>query len=243
MKLFCLRRPMGITCSGLVALALLVAFQAGAAPVASVDRATAGSERVEMLLQREIAGIDGRVEIRVGQLDLKMNLAPCAEIEPFLPSGTKPWGKILVGMRCRSGAVWTVFLPVTVSVFGSALTAKRNLAYGTTPTDADVETVETELSREPGVPVTDMKQLDGKSLARPLLAGQILRREHFKAAPVIAQGDQVKLVASGAGFTIAVDGEALTYALDGQNIRVRTDSGRIVSGTARPGRLVELHIQ
>ena len=229
--------------NGLVLCAVLLALQAHAAPLPTAGKEAAASDRVEMLLRQETAGIDGRVEIQVGQLDPRLKLAPCAEIEPFLPPGTKPWGRILVGMRCRTGAVWTVFLPVTVSVFGTALTAKRSLAYGMTPGENDVEAVETELSREPGVPVTDLKQIEGRLLARSLAAGQILRREQFKAAPVIAQGDQVKLVASGTGFMIAVDGEALTYALDGQSVRVRTDSGRIVSGTARPGRLVELHIQ
>jgi flagella basal body P-ring formation protein FlgA len=88
--------------------------------------------------------------------------------------------------------------------------------------------------------VSDLKQVDGRMLARSLFPGQILRLEHFRAAPAISQGDQVKLVAKGPGFTISADGEALAHALDGQSVRVRTETGRIVSGTARPGRVVEL---
>lgn len=195
---------------------------------------------VRMLLERQTAGIHGRAEIIVGQLDPRLSLAPCGRIEPFLPAGTRAWGRINVGMRCREGASWTVFVPVTVRVFGTALAANKSLMFGATPADNDVEPLESELSREPGTPVSDLKQVEGRVLARALFPGQILRMEHFRVAPAIAQGDQVKLVVKGQGFTISADGEALAQALDGQNIRVKTETGRIVSGTARPGRVVEL---
>ncbi|MEQ1515631.1 MAG: flagellar basal body P-ring formation chaperone FlgA, partial [Usitatibacteraceae bacterium] len=203
--------------------------ETGAPPIAADDS-------IEALLARETASLLGRVEIVVGQLDSRIVLTPCAKIEPFLPAGTRAWGRIKVGMRCKEGAGWTVFLPVTVKVFGTALTAKKSLMSGAIPADNDVELGESELSREPGMPVTDLKQVEGKMLARSLFPGQILRMENFRKAPAISQGDQVKLLATGRGFTISVDGEALSHALDGQSIRVKTDAGRIVSGIARPGR-------
>lgn len=193
-----------------------------------------------MLLDRETAGIDGRVEVAVGQLDPRLTLAPCNRIEPFLPAGTKAWGRIHVGMRCRDGAAWTVFLPVTIKVFGTALAARRPLKSGEAPADNDVEPLESELSREPGLPVSDLKQVSGRILARALMPGQVLRMEHFRSAPAVSQGDQVKLVALGPGFSVSADGEALAHALDGQSVRVKTEAGRIVTGTARPGRIVEL---
>lgn len=206
----------------------------------AVNAAKPADRSIEVLLERETAGINGRVEIVVGQLDPRLTLAHCSRIEPFLPSGTRAWGRINVGMRCREGANWTVFVPVTIKVFGSALTAKKSLMFGTAPADNDVDSIESELSREPGTPVTDLKQIEGRVLVKAVFAGQILRMEHFRAAPAVSQGDQVKLVAIGAGFSVSADGEALTHALDGQNVRVKTETGRIVSGTARTGRVVEL---
>jgi len=129
-------------------------------------------------------------------------------------------------------------------VFGRALTPKKTLMYGAVLADNDVvESLETELSKEPGVPVSDLIQIDGLLLTRAMYPGQILRMEYFRAAPAISQGDQVKLVATGTGFTISADGEALAHALNGQSVRVRTETGRIVSGIARPGRVVELRSQ
>ncbi len=195
---------------------------------------------VQMLLERETAGIQGRAEIVVGQLDARLTLAPCNRIEPFLPPGTRAWGKFNVGMRCREGAKWTVYVPVTVKVFGTALTAKKSLMFGAALADNDVDMVEAELSREPGTPVSDLKQVEGRVLARAVFPGQVIRLDYFRAVQAISQGAQVNLIAKGPGFTISADGEALAHAQDGQSVRVKTDTGRIVSGTARSGRIVEL---
>jgi flagella basal body P-ring formation protein FlgA len=213
---------------------------AAAATVAAVVAPDSPERSVQMLLEREIAGVAGRAEITVGQLDPRLALAPCANIEPFLPAGTRAWGRFNVGMRCREGATWTVFLPVTVKIYGVALTARKSLMFGTMPAEGDVEALESELTREPGTPVSELKQVEGRVLARALFPGQILRLEYFRAAPAISQGEQVKLVATGTGFTISTDGEALAQALEGQSVRVKTETGRIVSGTARAGRVVEL---
>jgi len=208
------------------------------ASTASIQSAPDNS--INVLLQRETAGINGRVEIVVGQLDARLQLAPCARIEPFLPSGTRVWGRFNVGMRCREGANWSVFLPVTVKVHGAALTAKKSLMAGAIPADNDLEAVEAELSREPGTPVMDLSQIEGRVLSRAVFSGQILRLEYFRAAWAVSQGDQVKLLANGPGFSISADGEALAHAAAGQTVRVKTETGRVVSGIARAGRIVEL---
>src|SRR5574344_1861168 len=62
-----------------------------------------------------------RMEVQVGQLDPRLRLAPCARVEPFLPAGTRLWGRTRLGLRCVQGAVqWTVFLPITIQAWGPA---------------------------------------------------------------------------------------------------------------------------
>jgi flagella basal body P-ring formation protein FlgA len=56
----------------------------------------------------------------------------------------------------------------------------------------------------------------------------------------VGQGEPVRVVGHGNGFSISADGVALASATAGQSVRVRTESGRIVTGTARAGRLVEV---
>ena len=55
-----------------------------------------------------------------------------------------------------------------------------------------------------------------------------------------AAGDRVKVVAAGPGFRIGTEGQALTRGLDGQSVRVRTEGGRVLTGTAVGEREVEV---
>lgn len=181
-----------------------------------------------------------RIEVALGQLDPRLQLAPCARVEPFLPANARLWGRSRVGLRCAAGANWSVQMPVTVRVFGPALVATRPLAVGEVPAAADLRTAEIEWTREPQGVATDAAQLDGRVLARAVAAGQPLPLAALRAPQVIAAGDPVRLLGQGEGFTVAADAVALGAALDGQPVRVRTDSGRIMTGTARNGRRVEV---
>jgi flagella basal body P-ring formation protein FlgA len=109
------------------------------------------------------------------------------------------------------------------------------------PPLGSLQVIETELSREQGTPVTDPAQLVGKTLIRPVAAGQVIRTEHLRATPVVSAGDPVAIKVVGQGFVIQSEGQALAAAGDGQSVRVRTESGRILSGTLR-GRTVEVRI-
>jgi hypothetical protein len=45
-----------------------------------------------------------RMEVEVGALDRRLTLAPCAQVEPYLPAGSRLWGKTRVGLRCVQGS-------------------------------------------------------------------------------------------------------------------------------------------
>ena len=77
-------------------------------------------------------------------------------------------------------------------------------------------------------------------LTRAVTPGTPLRPEWLRAKTVITAGDNVKVLYMGEGFSIAADGRALANATDGQSIRVQVDSGKVLSGTARDGRRVEV---
>jgi len=62
----------------------------------------------------------------------------------------------------------------------------------------------------------------------------------LRAVPAVGQGDAVKLVGLGSGFSISTDGIAMATAAAGESVRVRVESGRTVSGVARRGRIVEV---
>jgi flagella basal body P-ring formation protein FlgA len=80
----------------------------------------------------------------------------------------------------------------------------------------------------------------GRTLARPLAAGETLRAADLRVRQWFAAGDTVRIVAGGQGWHIHGEGLALNPGLEGQTVRVRTESGRIVSGVAVAERQVEV---
>lgn len=195
---------------------------------------------IEIYLERATSGLPGRVEVMLGKLDERLRLAPCNTVEPYVPAGARLWGKSSIGLRCLDAGGWNVFLPVEIRVHARALVAARPLAPGQTVLPSDVREEELDLTREAGMAVTRFDQIDGKSLARGLAAGQALKQDQFRAPLAVGAGDSVRVVYLGSGFSISTAGRALSAASDGQAVRVQTDSGRMLQGIARAGRTVEL---
>ena len=187
------------------------------------------------------AGNGLRVEIEVGRLDARLRLAPCQRIEPYLPAHTRLWGKTRIGLRCTQGAArWNVFLPITVKVFGPALVATVPLPAGATIAGADLIQAEVDLAEDPSVALMDANLAIGRTVARAVNAGQSLRQAHLKPRQWFAAGETVRVVAVGSGFSVAGEGQALTPGVEGQTARVRTESGRVLTGMPAGERRLEL---
>jgi flagella basal body P-ring formation protein FlgA len=208
--------------------------------VAGSSRANDTEQSVRLLVESEAARLPGRVELEVGKIDERVKLAACAKPEPFVPNGSRLWGRTHLGVRCREGAQWSVLVPVVVRIFAPAMVAARPLTPGMELTEDAYRVEEVELTREaPGI-LSDIAGVAGQLVARPVAAGAPLRRDHFRPRPAVAPGDQVRLVYSGPGFAVTSSGKALQAGLEGQSVRVQLESGRVLSGVARQGRLVEV---
>jgi flagellar basal body P-ring formation protein FlgA len=222
--------------------ALLVsALASWCAQAAVLDDAL--SQRVQTLANeagRQVApGL--RVEVRVGQLDPRLKLAPCASVQPYLPAGMKLWGAARIGLRCADAGVrWNVFLPITVDVFGPGLVAAAALPSGAVLSAADLKSATVHLSASPSTALTTAELAIGRTLARPLSPGDALRDADLRARQWFAAGDTVRVVVGGSGWRIHGEGQALNPGLERQTVRVRTESGRIVSGLATGDRMVEV---
>jgi flagella basal body P-ring formation protein FlgA len=212
-------------------------------PAAALDDALA--QRVQALAdeaaQRTAPAL--RVQVRLGRLDPRLKLAPCANIQPYVPAGTRLWGPSRIGLRCLdTGVRWNVYLPLTVDVFGPGVVAIVPLGAGATLTAADLKPATVNLAASPTPALADVGHAVGRALARPVGAGQPLHAADLRARQWFAAGDTVRLVAAGSGWRIHAEGQALGVGLEGQTVRVRTESGRVVTGTAAGERQVELSL-
>jgi flagella basal body P-ring formation protein FlgA len=184
-----------------------------------------------------------RMEVAVGRLDSRLQLAPCARIEPYIPVGTRLWGKTRLGLRCLEGsAKWNVFLPVTIKAYGVAWVIKGNVPRGAVLTEADAIEAEVDWAEEASPVVSNATQWIGQVASRALTTGQALRQGMTQAAQVFQAGTQVRVVAQGAGFEITSDGQALSAGYVGQTARVRMDGGRVMTGVVLDSRTVRLEI-
>jgi flagella basal body P-ring formation protein FlgA len=184
-----------------------------------------------------------RVDIQVGQLDPRLHLAPCQKVEPYLPSGARLWGKTRIGLRCVQGTTpWNVYLPITVKLYGRALVATAPLAVGAVVGADDVTQAEVDLAEDASVAVVDTQQVVGRTLARAVNPGQSVRQAHLKVRQWFAMGETVKVLAVGPGFSVAGEGQALTPGTEGQPARVKTESGRVLTGMPTGDHRVELSL-
>jgi flagella basal body P-ring formation protein FlgA len=182
-----------------------------------------------------------RVEVGIGQLDPRLRLAPCQHVEPYLPDGMRMWGKSRIGLRCTQGvSKWNVYLPITVRVFGTALVASSGVSAGSVLSAADLTQAEVDLAEDNSAPLANADLAVGRTLARALKAGQSLRQSHLKARQWFAAGETVTVSAQGAGFSVAGEAQALNSGIEGQPVRVRTESGRVLTGLPVGERRVEL---
>ena len=223
----------------------LGAGQAAPAAASAIDPAFAAQLQRLATDSAQAVLADGtppvRIAVELGQLDPRLQLAPCAQIQPYLPAGTRPLGRTRIGLRCIDGqARWNVFLPVTVKLFAQGVVTTAPLPAGTVLQGSHFMLAEVDLAERPDPAYTTIAPAIGRTLARPMAAGDTLRRNDLKPRQYFQAGDLVRVVAVGRGYAVSAEGQALNHGIEGQPARVRTESGRIITGVPTGGRRVEV---
>jgi flagella basal body P-ring formation protein FlgA len=188
----------------------------------------------------QAARLPGEVEIEVSALDERLQLSACQGLQPYLPAGSRLWGRSSVGVRCQRPESWSIIVPVTVKVMGEALYTARPLARGEALTDQDVTAQRTDLTQLPAGVLTDRSQAVGRIPNVSVAAGLPLRAEMLRGAYVVTQGQNVRIVFAGEGFKVSSEGRALGNAALGETVQVRSASGKVVKGQASAAGVVEV---
>ncbi len=240
--------PASAATSAAISSLSLSAALASAAPATTATALPDNLAAEVQRLAREAAVIvwgDGakppRVEVVLGRLDPRLRLAPCQQILPYLPAGTRPLGNTRMGLRCARGpTAWNVSLPIAVKVWAPSLVASTALPAGTVLERRHLTSAEVDLAERVDPTIAVPEAALGRTLARGLAAGEALRRTDLKTRLWFSAGDTVRIVAVGPGYAISSEGQAMGPGLEGQSARVRTESGRIVSGIAAGERRIEV---
>lgn len=184
---------------------------------------------IERLVQTQAKGLPGEISL---ELKGGRNMPPCDAPEAFLAPGTELRGRISIGLRCVSPAPWKRFVQAYIGVRGRYYVAAQPIMAGQPLGLADVSERSGDLAALPRSVVTDPSTLHGVVAANRIAAGAPLRKELLRGTVVIQQGQTVKVVAQGAGFSVSTEGRAMTRAEVGATVQAKTRDGRLVSGIA-----------
>lgn len=184
-----------------------------------------------------------RLEVSVGAIDSRLHLAPCGNIEPYLPQGSRLWGNSRVGLRCVDGvARWNISVPATVKAYGQAWVVRGQVVQGAVLTESDVVSAEVDWAEDTSPVLIDHTAWLGQTATRQLITGMVIRQGLVKPSMVFQAGAQVRVVAQGAGFEISSDAQAMAAGIIGQVTRVRMENGRITTGVVLDARTVKVDI-
>jgi flagella basal body P-ring formation protein FlgA len=192
-------------------------------------------------LQQQSAGLPGKIDITVAPA-FPRGLMACTALEPFMPTGSRLWGRMTVGVRCAGERPWTIYLQARVALHATYYLAARAMAPGEVLTAADLVARDGDLTGLPQAVVTDPSQAVGSVSLVRIAGGMPLRRDMLKSASAIAIGQTVRVVAAGDGFSISAEGSAMNNASPGQQVRVKTANGQIISGIVKDGATVEIQL-
>ena len=219
---------------------LVTASGLPASPVHAQQAPDVAEARVREFLQAQAAGLPGEVAIQVSPLDPNNQLPACAALEPFLPAGTRAWGRISVGVRCASPVTWTAYLQAQVSVVADYLIAARPLRAGQIVGPADIGQRRGDLTALADNTLTDGTQAMGHHTRFAVAAGTPIRGDMLRIPHAVRQGQNVPVVSVGPGFRVSSEGRAMNNAAPGESVRVRLSNGQVVTGVAQPGGTVEV---
>lgn len=185
-------------------------------------------------LESEAWALDPQARITVNPPAATTPLPACPAPQPFLPPGKRPWGKVLVGVRCTEPTPWTVYLAARVTVPGTYVVTRHPLRAAVPVTADDLELRAGDLAALPDDIHTEVAAIVGQVPRRALAAHQPVRARHLQRPPLIQSGQTVTLVLDGAGFTVHGAGVALNAAAAGETVRVRLENGKTVHALTTP---------
>ncbi|QHM73197.1 flagellar basal body P-ring formation chaperone FlgA [Mixta intestinalis] len=165
--------------------------------------------------------------------------ALCNEPQLSLSGGQRLTGNRTVVAQCGDKKT---FIQVRIEAEGSWWAAARDLKAGSVLSQQDLVRRSGSLASLPAGVLTQPEPLTGAVLTRALRAGQPLTESQLRKSWRIKRGDEVDVIAYGAGFHIVAKGKALDNAAVNGTIRIRMKSGQLVNGSVSQDGSVRINL-
>ena len=184
----------------------------------------------------------GTLQVNVGALDSRLRLVPCATpLKASLPPGATFRARMTVAVSCASASAWTVYVPVTVDTQTSVLVLRRAAGRGERLAAGDVESQTRVISGTGDSYLTDLTELAGRTVKRPLGAGTALTVDAMADDLLVRRGQRVTLLASVGSLEVRASGLAMNDAPAAGRVKVQNlSSNRIVEGVVETADVIRI---
>lgn len=173
--------------------------------------------------------------IEIAPLDPRVRLPQCGSaLRASLPvSASSTASRMAVRVQCDGPTPWNVAVTADVSTEIPVVVATRALRIGQPVSPADLEIVTRRIAGLGSCCATELGEVIGQTVRRPIGGGEPIRFEALETPPAIRRGELVTIVASNPGMEIRATGVALSDARSGEPVRIRHSSSlRIVQARA-----------
>ena len=217
--------------------------EAAPATAKPIQNLAALRDNVEQFLTQQTQDLPGKVAISVASFDSRLALADCLSLDIFLSGNNRPWGKTSVGVRCLSPIRWTVYVQAHVSVIGDYVVSTASLQQGQLIQAKDVMLQMGDLTALPPGALTQVKDATQRILKTPVKPGAVIKADIIAFPIIVQQGQRIRIVTAGEGFTLSTEGLALNSAAVGEAVRARVASGQTIQGMAKENGQVEVALK
>ncbi len=170
----------------------------------------------------------------------RLQLRPCEMPLSSEINATDLRPRAQVMLRCES-PLWSINIPVEISLFGKVAALKTSLPKGARVSEAHLDWVEQNLLALGRGYYTDSQGLIGQVAKRSLAPGVLLTPYLLEPAQVIVKGDDVMIMARTPFLQVRMPGEALSDGRMGRQVSVKNrQSELVVRGTVIAPGLVEV---
>jgi flagella basal body P-ring formation protein FlgA len=234
------------TVSGIRRGVLFVTFVA-AAPFVVAQDAAQSLDAIRAAAQAYVLGSlpkrePGATQVLVGTLDPRLRLARCEkELTAALPTGATFRERMTIAVSCPEGNTWTIYVPVTIETRAKVLVLRKPAARGARVGAEDVEVQDRVVGGPSDSFLTDVAQLEGYTLKRPLAAGAALSIDVLAVDMVVKRGQSVTLMASASGIEVRAPGRAMSDAPASGRVKVQNlNTLRIVEGVVESADVIRV---
>lgn len=211
---------------------------AAATSIADV-RSTAEQHVLSRLQDSALLNNAQEYTVEVGQLDSRLQVGDCDQPLQAVVHGQWPSSQPLVKVSCIGSAVWTMYVPVTVSVFHMVATTATAVERGQILDAGSVVLQKQNIMATHGRYYRSVEEAAGQIAKRHLSPGELLGAHNLDMPKAIKRGDEVVISASSGPIAVKMPAVAMSDGRVGQRISVKNSSSqRIIQATVTgPGQV------